>query len=105
MVCVRKDRYLWWMSIGDCVLYLLHPKLAALGQFALNQRGFYEWVGHVNTFDLAAPCYTTGTRYLPPGPNTILLLTMACWSAASGPSRSRWPSIVSSRPTPRRGRG
>ena len=75
LICARKDRFLWWMSIGDCVLYLLHPKLAALGQFALNMRSFYEWVGHVNTFELAAPCYTTGTRMLLPGSNTILLLT------------------------------
>ncbi len=75
LICARKDRFLWWMAIGDCVLYLLHSGLAAQGQMALNQRSFYEWVGHVNTFELAVPCYATGTRQLLGGRNTILLVT------------------------------
>ena len=75
LICARKGAFLWWLSIGDCVAYLLHPHLARLGQFALNQRQFYEWVGHDNTFDLPVPCYTTGTRHLPPGASTILMLT------------------------------
>jgi hypothetical protein len=75
LICVRKAQFLWWMSIGDCVLYLFHPRLAALGQMALNQRSFYEWVGHENTFDLDVPCFATGTRQLLPGRNTVLLVT------------------------------
>ena len=75
LICVQKDQWLWWLSIGDCVLYLFHPELAHLGQYALNQRNFYEWIGQVNTFDLAIPCYTTGVRELRQGRNDILLVT------------------------------
>ncbi|HUP28385.1 MAG TPA: protein phosphatase 2C domain-containing protein, partial [Chloroflexia bacterium] len=64
--CVRKGSFLWWMSVGDCVVYLLHPELARLGQFALNQRSYYEWVGRRNTFDLEVPCYTSGVKELQP---------------------------------------
>jgi hypothetical protein len=75
LICARRDRYLWWLAVGDCVLYLFHPELARLGQFALNQRSFFEWIGQRNTFDLAVPCYAAGTRELPPGPSRILLTT------------------------------
>lgn len=71
----RKGDYLWWLAIGDCVGYLLHPALARFGEVALNQRRFYEWVGHVNTFDLPVPCFTSGVRQLPPGLSRIVLLT------------------------------
>src|SRR5439155_441804 len=37
LICARKAQFLWWLSIGDCVVYLFHAELAALGQFALNQ--------------------------------------------------------------------
>lgn len=75
LICARKGEFLWWMNIGDCVLYLLHPDLARLGQFALNQRSYFEWIGHDNIFDLAVPCYVSGVRALGRGWNTILLLT------------------------------
>ncbi|UOY92222.1 protein phosphatase 2C domain-containing protein [Ectobacillus sp. JY-23] len=75
LLAVRKDQFVWWLSIGDCVLYILHPDLARLGQYAMNQRQFFEWVGHVNTFELDIPCYTTGVRELREGRNTIVLLT------------------------------
>jgi serine/threonine protein phosphatase PrpC len=75
LIVVQKEQYLWWMSIGDNVVYLFHPELAELNQFALNQRQFYEWIGKVNTFDLQIPCYTTGTRLLREGQNYIYLLT------------------------------
>ncbi|MDW2877972.1 MULTISPECIES: protein phosphatase 2C domain-containing protein [Bacillaceae] len=71
----RKGQYLWWLSIGDCVLFLFHPELAAMGQHQLNQRQFFEWTGRANAFDLSVPCYTTGRRELRAGINTIFLTT------------------------------
>jgi len=75
LIVVRRAQFLWWLSIGDCVAYVLHPELAALGQYALNQRQFFEWVGRVNTFDLAVPCYTSGVRELRGGRSVIALVT------------------------------
>jgi hypothetical protein len=75
LIAVRKARFLWWFSVGDCVIYLFHPDLARLGQYALNQRQFFEWLGQVHTFNLSAPCYSTGTRELRTGHNVILLTT------------------------------
>ncbi|MEA2573534.1 MAG: hypothetical protein QOH93_832 [Chloroflexia bacterium] len=74
LVVARKDRFLWWLSVGDCVAYALHRRLAGLGQFALNQRSFFEWIGHHNTFDLPVPSYTRGVKELLPG-RTVLVLT------------------------------
>ncbi len=75
LICVQKGKYLWWLSIGDCVLYLLHPELAELGQYALNQRQFFEWVGRVNTFDTPVPSFTVGIRELRGGLNHVVMLT------------------------------
>jgi serine/threonine protein phosphatase PrpC len=75
LICARQKQFLWWLSIGDCAAYLFHPELAALGQYALNQRQFFEWVGQVNTFDLVVPCYTSGVRELRGGRSVILLTT------------------------------
>jgi hypothetical protein len=75
LICARKAQFLWWLSIGDCVVYLFHPELARLGEFALNQRSFFEWIGRANTFDLPVPCYTTGVRELRRGRNRILMVT------------------------------
>ncbi|MBS4198130.1 protein phosphatase 2C domain-containing protein [Bacillus sp. FJAT-49732] len=75
LICVRKENYLWWFSVGDCLVYLLHEELHNLGQYKLNQRQFYEWIGFVNTFSLPVPCYSTGIRELRPGRNVILMLT------------------------------
>jgi serine/threonine protein phosphatase PrpC len=75
LIVLRKDKYLWWLSIGDCISYLFHPELAKLGQYQVNQRQFYEWVGQVNTFDQIIPCYSSGRRELRKGVNRILLTT------------------------------
>src|SRR5690606_380567 len=75
LILFHKGPYMWWLSIGDCMALLLHPELAALGQFELNQRQLFEWVGETNTFDLPVPCYTTGRRQLRTGTNYIVLLT------------------------------
>ncbi|GHO68967.1 protein phosphatase [Ktedonobacter sp. SOSP1-52] len=90
LVCARKEQFLWWLCIGDCVVYLLHPDLARLGQFALNRRSFFEWVGHVNTFDLPIPCYATGTRQLRPGRNRILMLTDGLLEFGQHPFENPW---------------
>lgn len=75
LIAVRKDNYLWWFSVGDCLLYVFHPELAAFGQYQLNQRQFYEWVGQVNTFDQPVPCFSSGTRELRQGENHLLMTT------------------------------
>lgn len=72
---VRKGKFLWWLSIGDCILYLYHPELKVLGEFQQNHRGFYEWVGQHNTFDLPVPCYSSGRKELRKGENHIFLTT------------------------------
>ena len=75
LICARKENYLYWFSIGDCLVYLLNDELEKMGQYALNQRQFYEWVGEINTFDLKVPCYSSGTRELRKGNNIIILVT------------------------------
>ncbi|MBY6036604.1 protein phosphatase 2C domain-containing protein [Fictibacillus nanhaiensis] len=75
MIVIRKEKYLWWFSIGDCILHMFHPELIALGERQLNQRSFYEWVGEVNTFEMAVPCYSTGKKELRHGDNWIFMTT------------------------------
>jgi len=75
LLVVRKDKYVWWFSVGDCVLFLFHQELAALGQFQLNQRQFYEWIGQVNTFEQDVPCYSVGIKELRKGENRLFLTT------------------------------
>ncbi|MBS4220496.1 protein phosphatase 2C domain-containing protein [Bacillus sp. FJAT-49711] len=75
LICVRKENYLYWFSVGDCLVYLLHDELHKLGQYKLNQRQFYEWIGYVNTFSLPVPCFSSGIRELRPGRNVIVMLT------------------------------
>ena len=75
LIVVRKDKYVWWFSVGDCVLYLFHKDLVALGQYQLNQRHFYQWIGQVNTFEMEVPCYSVGLFELRKGENRIFLTT------------------------------
>lgn len=75
LICVRKANYVWWLSIGDCLIYLLHEELHKLGQYVLNQRHFYEWIGDVNTFSLPIPCYSSGIKELRTGHNRIIMVT------------------------------
>jgi hypothetical protein len=72
---VRKDKFLWWFSVGDCILYLNHPELSGLNEYQQNHRSFYEWIGKVNTFELEVPCFSTGTKELRQGRNHIFLTT------------------------------
>ncbi len=75
LICVRKENYIWWLSVGDCLVYVFHDELHKLGQYTLNQRHFYEWIGNVNTFDLTVPCYSSGIRELRIGKNRIVMVT------------------------------
>lgn len=75
LIAFRKENYVWWLSIGDCVLYLFHPELSDFKQYQLNQRNFYEWIGKVNTFEQPLPCYSTGVRELRKGKTVLLLAT------------------------------
>ena len=75
LMVARRDKYVWWFSVGDCLSYLFHPELAALGQFQINQRQFYEWIGQVNTFEQTVPCYSKGIKELRKGSNRIVLTT------------------------------
>lgn len=75
LIVCRIGRYVWWHSVGDCMLFVLHPDLEALGQTLQNQRNYYEWIGRENTFDDEAPCYATGTRRLRPGRSLVVLAT------------------------------
>ncbi|MBF8152977.1 protein phosphatase 2C domain-containing protein [Exiguobacterium sp. TBG-PICH-001] len=75
LITVRKGRFIWWFSVGDVVLYLFHPDLMKMGQAALNQRQFYEWIGRANTFALPVPSYTRGVRELRQGENQLFMTT------------------------------
>lgn len=75
LIAIRKGKHLYWFSVGDCLLYLHHPELAAMGQFQLNQRHFYEWIGRNNSFDQPVPSFSSGLRELRQGSNHILLAT------------------------------
>lgn len=75
IICCRRESFLWWMNVGDCMLFLLHPELLEFDQTLLNQRNFFEWVGRVNTFEKKVPCYSAGVRELRSGSNVLLLCT------------------------------
>lgn len=72
---VWKGKYLWWLSIGDCLLYLFHPELKALNETQQDHRSFYEWIVQVDTFDFLVPFYSIGNKELRKGKNHILLTT------------------------------
>ncbi|MEI2400953.1 protein phosphatase 2C domain-containing protein, partial [Paenibacillus phytohabitans] len=75
LIVLRKDKFIWWFSVGDCILYLFHPELEKLGQNQVNQRHFFEWIGQVNTFELLVPCYSYGRKELRKGLNHLFLTT------------------------------
>ncbi|MBI9010692.1 MAG: hypothetical protein JEZ08_00565 [Clostridiales bacterium] len=75
LVVFQKENYLWWLSVGDNSLYLFHPEFAELGQYRLNERIFYQWIGQKNSIDLEIPCFVQGTIEFRKGKHTILMLT------------------------------
>jgi serine/threonine protein phosphatase PrpC len=85
LVVARWNRYVYWLSVGDCLAYVLHPELSAFGQYALNQRSFYEWFGKVNSLRLDVPCFATGVHALRPGRSRITLATDGLLEFESSP--------------------
>jgi hypothetical protein len=85
LICIRKENILWWFSVGDCQLFLIHDDLEKWGQVSLNQRSFYEWIGRVNTFQNAVPGYSLGRRELRTGNNYIVLMTDGYLDAREAP--------------------
>lgn len=75
LVCLQKNEYLWWLSVGDNSIYIFNKEFNELGQYRLNQRIFYQWIGQKNSFDLEVPCYSKGTIQLRPGKTIIAMLT------------------------------
>ncbi|MFC4356256.1 protein phosphatase 2C domain-containing protein [Chryseomicrobium palamuruense] len=75
LLAIRKENYFWWLLIGDCLAYVFHPELHQLGQYTVNQRHFYEWIGKVNTFERNVPGYSSGIVELRPGKNQLLVVT------------------------------
>lgn len=75
LVVIRKEKYLFWLSIGDCALYLNHPELSALGEYQQNHRSFYEWIGQESAFNHSVPCFSTGIKELRKGKTQIFLTT------------------------------
>jgi hypothetical protein len=75
LAVARVDRFLAWVSVGDNLLLLFHPELARLGQYQLNQRQFFEWVGRADSLRLPVRCYSSGTRELREGRSVIALVT------------------------------
>lgn len=75
LLAARRDRFVYWLSIGDCMLYVLNRELAARGQYALTQRSFYEWFGRVDSLRLEVPCHASGVHALRPGTSRIALIT------------------------------
>ena len=75
LFALRKEKYLWWFSIGDCLLLLHHPELEGLGEYQQNHRSFFEWVGKESTFNKDVPCYSTGVKELRTGDNHIFMTT------------------------------
>ncbi|WP_171910664.1 protein phosphatase 2C domain-containing protein [Rossellomorea aquimaris] len=72
---LRKENFIWWFSIGDCILHIFHPELTALGEYQQNHRSFFEWVGNNSTYNKLVPSYSTGVKELRPGDNHIFLTT------------------------------
>lgn len=101
LLCFQRGQFLWWMSIGDCMVLLFHPELAKLNQYELNQRQFFEWIGESNTFELPVPCYTVGRRQLRQGTNHIVLHTDGVIDSDDGYFQNRenlYRSLVSDAP-------
>lgn len=75
LICLQKGAYLWWLSVGDNSLYALHKEFSELGQYRLNQRVFYQWLGEKNSMDLTVQCYSKGTIQLRQGKTIFVMLT------------------------------
>jgi serine/threonine protein phosphatase PrpC len=75
LICYQRAEFLWWLSVGDNALYVFHDEFNELGQYQVNQRIFYQWIGQKNALSLDVPCYSQGTLQLREGKSTIVMLT------------------------------
>jgi hypothetical protein len=83
--CAQKGRFVFWLSVGDCLGFALHPELGGLGQFAMNQRHFYEWMGKSNVFDLDPVPFSSGVQELRTGLNAVVLVTDGLYEYPNSP--------------------
>ena len=85
LVAARRDRFVYWLNIDDCAFCVMHHQLAALGQYRLNQRSFYEWFGRADSLRLEVPCHASGVHVLRPGRSRIALATDGLWEFGDRP--------------------
>jgi hypothetical protein len=81
----QKGRFVFWLSVGDCLGFALHPELGGQGQFAMNQRHFYEWMGKSNVFDLDPVPFSSGVQELRSGLNAVALVTDGLYEYPNSP--------------------
>ncbi|MFD0768803.1 protein phosphatase 2C domain-containing protein [Bacillus sp. CGMCC 1.60114] len=75
LICLRKGKFVYWLSVGECFVYLFHPRLLQCDQGRLNKRQCYERIGRKNIFSAGTPCFTSGVRELQEGINHIVMAT------------------------------
>lgn len=75
LICLRKGKFLYWLSVGECFVYLFHPRLLQYNQGRLNKRQCYERIGRRNIFAEETPCFTSGVRELQEETNHIVMVT------------------------------
>lgn len=75
LICLRKDKFVYWLSVGECFLYLFQPESGQCKQGRLNEQQFYERIGRRNVFAAATPCFTSGVRELQKGTNHLVVVT------------------------------
>jgi hypothetical protein len=75
LIAYHRGPHLLWLQIGDNTLYLLHPELMRLGQYALTTRNFFEWIGERSSLTGSVPYFSIGIRQLRQGRNDIVLVT------------------------------
>lgn len=75
LICLRKDQFVYWLSVGECFIYLFQPESHQCKQGRLNEQQFYERIGRPNIFAAATPCFTSGVRELQKGTNHIIVAT------------------------------
>jgi hypothetical protein len=85
ILAAQKGRFVFWISVGDCIGFALHPELGGLGQFAMNQRHFYEWIGKSNVFELDPVPFTSGVQELRTGLNAVALVTDGLYEYPNSP--------------------
>ena len=75
LICLRKDQFVYWLSVGECFIYLFQPESQQCKQGRLNEQQFYERIGRRNVFAAATPCFTSGVRELQNGTNHLVVAT------------------------------